>query len=171
MQDNRGCIIQVEVYPCLLLSISCSVCILLGLHLLAGSFLLGHLFFIFLLLLLHTWACKLSARVWALLPIFLLPCYSNASPRQHLTRVSSHVTKFDQDLSHAVQISTLPRQAYSNTNCHAEDVVGYTRRTFAAKMASCVRMSYLAKEARPATPASVWHGHAAFVKSLLTMLH
>ena len=27
----------------------------------------------------------------------LLPCYSNASPKHHLTRVSSHVTKFDQN--------------------------------------------------------------------------
>ena len=62
------------------------------------------------------------------------------------------------------------RQAYSNTCCHAEGAVGYTWRTCAAKMASCVRMSYLAKEARPATPASVWHGHAALRKSLLTML-
>lgn len=41
----------------------------------------------------------------------LLLCYSNASPKQHLTQVSSHVTKFDQDLSHAVQIQTLQCKA------------------------------------------------------------
>jgi len=99
-----------------------------------------------------------------------LPCYNTATPKQHLTRVRRHVTNIDQGFSHAVQISTFSRQAYSNTGSHAEDVVGYTWRTCKAKMASCVRMSYLAKEARPATPASVWRGHAAFSKSLLTML-
>ena len=157
------------MYLCLLLSVGFSVCILLGLHLLVGSFLLGDLFFIFLLLLLHSWAGKVRTCL-GITSQFLRPCYSNASPKQHLTRVRGHVTKFNQDLSHAVQIPMLPRQAYGNTDCHAEDDVGCMWRTFAAKMASCVRMSRLAKEARPATPASVWHSHAAFGKSLLTML-
>lgn len=98
---NKCCIMQVEVYLCLLLSVSCSMCILLGLQLLISSFLLGHLLFIFLLLLLHIWARKLSAHVWA-----LLQKSCSTAVQQRITSASSDMSeqsrnKVWSDLSHA----------------------------------------------------------------------